>query len=231
MQHHELTALDFVTRLAIGALLGVAIGFERQWRHRAAGLHTSGLVAIGATLFALLDSAINAGDSTRILAGVVSGVGFIAAGVILRDGANVSGLNTAATIWAVAAVGAMAGIGLPADAAIGAVAIILVNVLLQPLVEWIDARGHQHPFREALYKLSVACDAKEQSSVRSALIAAAGDSGLRLESVRAANDERGRIEIRADLYASKRDHRAIEALSARLAAMPGVFASDWHAVH
>lgn len=137
---HELTSLDFVTRLAVGAALGIAIGFERQWRQRTAGLHTSGLVAIGAALFALLDTAISAGDTTRVLAGIVTGIGFLAAGVILREGANVTGLNTAATIWATAAVGALAGMGFFEYAAIGAAVIVLVNVLLQPVAERIDAR-------------------------------------------------------------------------------------------
>ena len=97
---------EFVSRLALAAVLGILIGFERQWRQRSAGLHTSSLVAIGAALFALLDTVIGRGDTTRIVAGVVTGVGFIAGGVILKSGPNISGLNTAATMWATAAVGA-----------------------------------------------------------------------------------------------------------------------------
>jgi putative Mg2+ transporter-C (MgtC) family protein len=137
---HDLTAAVFLTRLAVGAFLGIAIGFERQWRQRAAGLHTSGLVAIGATLFALLDTFVSAGDTTRVLAGIVTGVGFIAGGVILRDGANVSGLNTAATIWATAAVGALAGMGLYWHATASAV-IVVINLTTQPLAQWVDARS------------------------------------------------------------------------------------------
>jgi|SRR5579862_7757717 len=140
MKPSELTAIDFLTRLGIAALLGIAIGFERQWRQRAAGLHTSSLVSVGAALFALLDGIINAGDATRIVAGVVTGVGFIAGGVILRSGLNVTGLNTAATMWATAAVGALAGFGLFPQAAAGAVAIILLNLLLSPLADAINAR-------------------------------------------------------------------------------------------
>jgi putative Mg2+ transporter-C (MgtC) family protein len=126
--------------LGVAALLGIAIGFERQWRQRAAGLHTSTLVSIGSALFALLDQTLGAGDTTRIVAGVVTGVGFIAGGVILRSGANVSGLNTAATIWATAAVGALSGFGYWREAIGGAVAIVLFNLLLQPLANAIDAR-------------------------------------------------------------------------------------------
>ncbi len=135
-----MTALEFVSRLGVAAILGIAIGFERQWRQRATGLHTSTLVAVGAALFALLDGIIGAGDTTRIVAGVVTGVGFIAGGVILRSGVNITGLNTAATIWATSAMGALAGFGLWLEAAIGAGVIIFLNLLLQPLADAIDAR-------------------------------------------------------------------------------------------
>lgn len=135
-----MTIAEFVSRLGVAAILGIAIGFERQWRQRATGLHTSSLVAIGATLFALLDVTIAAGDTTRIVAGVVTGVGFIAGGVIVRSGINVTGLNTAATIWATAAVGALAGFGYRTEATAGAVLIILLNLLLQPLADAINAR-------------------------------------------------------------------------------------------
>ena len=144
MRPHEVAALQFLARLGFAALLGIAIGFERQWRQRAAGLHTSSLVAIGAALFALLDGIIGAGDKTRIVAGVVTGVGFIAGGVILRSGLNVTGLNTAATMWATAAVGALTGFGLYWEAASGAVAIVALNLLLQPLADAIDARTQNH---------------------------------------------------------------------------------------
>ncbi|MBV8067663.1 MAG: MgtC/SapB family protein [Candidatus Eremiobacteraeota bacterium] len=143
MQPADLTLLHFLARLGVAAGCGVAIGFERQWRQRAAGLHTSSLVAIGSALFALLDGILKAGDTTRIVAGVVTGVGFIAGGVIFRSGVNVTGLNTAATIWATAAVGALAGFGLWQEAVIGAVAIIFFNLILQPLANAIDARTRE----------------------------------------------------------------------------------------
>jgi putative Mg2+ transporter-C (MgtC) family protein len=138
------TISEFLIRLGVAALLGIAIGFERQWRQRATGLHTSSLVSIGAALFGLLDVTIRAGDTTRIVAGVVTGVGFIAGGVIFKSGLNVTGLNTAATIWATAAVGALAGFGFWAEATAGAVAIILLNLLLQPLADAINARTQEH---------------------------------------------------------------------------------------
>lgn len=135
---HHLPESIILLRLFIGSLLGVAIGFEREWRLRSAGLHTSALVAAGATLFALIAPAITAEPDFRMLAGIITGIGFLAGGVILRDGVNVTGLNTAATIWATAAVGALAGCGLLREATVGTVVIIALNVFLQPVVDYVQ---------------------------------------------------------------------------------------------
>lgn len=145
MKSPQVTAIEFVIRLAVAALLGIVIGFERQWRQRGVGLHTSSLVSIGAAMFALLDDTLDAGDTTRIAAGIVTGVGFIAGGAILRSGLTVVGLNTAATMWATAAVGALAGFGFWRQALAGAVCIVLFNGVLQPLAAAIDKRTqHRH---------------------------------------------------------------------------------------
>ena len=84
MRGTELTALEFLTRFGLAALLGMVIGFERQRRQSRAGLHTEGLIAIGASLFAMLDF-ILPGDNTRIVAGIVTGVGFLGGGVIVMN--------------------------------------------------------------------------------------------------------------------------------------------------
>src|SRR5277367_4216842 len=104
----EQTALN----LGFATLLGACIGFERQWRQRMAGLRTNSLVAIGAAGFVVF-SMMASGDNspTRVAAQVVSGVGFLGAGVILREGINITGLNTAATLWCSAMVGTFAGAG------------------------------------------------------------------------------------------------------------------------
>ena len=94
--------------LAVAVVLGSAIGFERQWRHRLAGLRTNTLVALGAASFVVFEALVpDESSPTRIAAQVVSGVGFLGAGVIFREGLNVRGLNTAATLWCSAAVGVL----------------------------------------------------------------------------------------------------------------------------
>src|SRR5262245_28626480 len=108
---------ELTLRLATALVVGVIIGIERQWRHKMPGLRTNVLVAVGAAMFCLI-AALSAHEAspTRIVAQIASGTGFLGAGVILRDGLNIRGLNTAATLWCAAAAGAMAGSGFPVPA-------------------------------------------------------------------------------------------------------------------
>jgi putative Mg2+ transporter-C (MgtC) family protein len=100
-----------IGRLLLALILGGAIGFERGWRGHAAGPHTNGLVALGAALFVMLARDLGPDAAGRVVSQVATGVGFLAGGVILRDGFRVRGLNTAATVWCVAAIGCFAGLG------------------------------------------------------------------------------------------------------------------------
>ena len=126
---------------ATSFLLGTLIGLERQWRQRTAGLRTNVLVAVGAAAFADLGMRLlGAEGATRIISYVISGIGFLGAGVILKDGTNIRGLNTAATLWCSAAVGTLSGSRLPAEAATLAGFVLAGNTLLRPLVNWVNRR-------------------------------------------------------------------------------------------
>lgn len=102
--------LPDVARLALALLLGGAIGFERRWHGHAAGPHSNALVAFGAALFVLIGRDLSGDSTARIAAQVATGIGFLSGGVILRHGMSVRGLNTAATIWCVAALGCFVGL-------------------------------------------------------------------------------------------------------------------------
>jgi putative Mg2+ transporter-C (MgtC) family protein len=137
-----MTTFQMMLRIGAGVGLGALIGFERQYRARMAGMRTNALVSVGATLFVLLSAHGFGGmadaDPTRVAAQIVSGIGFLGAGVILRDGASIRGLNTAATLWCSAAVGALAGAGLYAVAAMGAVTVLAANILLRWAARAVD---------------------------------------------------------------------------------------------
>lgn len=135
------TFSEALLRLALAAALGGAIGLEREFRHKAAGLRTNMLIALGSALFSILSVELGAGAGSpdRIAAQVVTGIGFLGAGAILRSGENVHGLTTAATIWVNAAIGMAAGLGAYTVAGIAA-AITLVVLALMPVMEGMVER-------------------------------------------------------------------------------------------
>ena len=132
---------EVILRLALAAALGAAIGFERELREREAGLRTHLLVCMGSALFTIISAygfhefltsgdAVVRSDPTRIAAQIVTGIGFLGAGAIIRQGISIRGLTTAATLWVAAAIGMAAGAGYYPGAVIGTV---LTLVALGPL--------------------------------------------------------------------------------------------------
>ncbi len=139
--------LEFLLRLCTAVFAGLCIGFERQWRHKSAGLKTTMLVTAGAAIFTMLaiqfsDFSENV-DVTRIIAQVVSGIGFLGAGIIFKEGLNVHGLTTATTMWCSAAIGCVAGSGYFIQTIICTVLVLLVNIALQPLDRLLKSRNTQ----------------------------------------------------------------------------------------
>lgn len=139
-----MSTLEFLARLAVALIAGLIIGFERQWHHKETGLKTNMLVATGAAAFVLLSIKVAASESgidvTRITAQVVMGVGFLGAGVIFREGPNVHGLNSAATIWCSAAIGCIAASGYFMEALICTFLVTIVNTVLEPVEQWLRNR-------------------------------------------------------------------------------------------
>ena len=135
--------LELIERLCLSAFLGGVLGIEREWRNKSAGLRTNILIAMGSTLFTMLSvdlSRSSGGDGTRIAAQIVTGIGFLGAGAIMRTGLDVQGLTTAATIWVNAAVGVAVGGGEYRVAIIAVVVALVALVLLGPVERLIDRR-------------------------------------------------------------------------------------------
>jgi putative Mg2+ transporter-C (MgtC) family protein len=139
--------LDLLLRLLLAAALGAAIGVERELRRKPAGLRTNMLIALGAALFTTLSlrMASDGGTPDRIAAQVVSGIGFLGAGAILRSGRNVHGMTTAATIWVNAAIGMAAGAGEFGIAALATVVTLVVLTLLPPIEAFFERRAGNGP--------------------------------------------------------------------------------------
>ncbi len=130
---------DHVVRLIMAIVLGGAIGFERELRDKPAGFRTIILMCVGACIFTIVSQVIGGPDlnNTRIAAQIVSGIGFLGAGAILRDRNSVFGLTTAATIWAVAAIGMAAGFGEFALAVLGTIAILVALFVFDFVENWV----------------------------------------------------------------------------------------------
>lgn len=118
-----------ILQVIYSIILGFLIGLERESSGKDIGIRTSSLISLGSTLFCLISSALTQGDPTRIVGQVITGVGFIGAGLIFRSENNIHGLTTATTIWCTAAVGALVGIGLNQIAFVGMLAVIIINKL------------------------------------------------------------------------------------------------------
>ncbi len=132
---------EILLRLMVALVLGGAIGLERRWRGHEAGPHTNALVATGAALFVIAGIELGSDAGPRILAQVAAGIGFLAGGVILRDGLHVRGLNTAGTVWCVAALGCFVGLGRLVLAAEATAVVIIANGLfhlLEHRVKFLD---------------------------------------------------------------------------------------------
>ena len=226
----ELHSLFFtLLALAVAFCLGTLIGFERQWRQHQAGLRTNALVALGAALFVSLSRLMgDEGSPTRIASYIVSGLGFLGGGVILRDGLTVKGMNTAATLWCTGAVGTLVGAGFALEGVIGTVAVLAVHLGLRPLVRWVETRTRITTDVETNYRVRVVCGEGESAHIRAILLRHIGGharmsvQGISTEE----SDKEGKVIV-ADVYALERNDRALEEIVARLSIEPEVTEVSW----
>lgn len=237
-------ALDNVTTefglVAIAFLLCSCIGLERQFQHKAAGVRTHALVGLGSCVFTLIGvygfaelvefEAVR--DPGRIAAQIVSGIGFLGAGVIMKQGASISGLNTAATLWASAAVGALAGGGLVWVAAAGAGVVIAANVLLRPVGRTLDRRlgsTGREKNTEVEYTFEVRCAREDEVEVRAIVFDAVHRPDLTVQSIAATDLPEDIVVITATVSSAERDDHQIELAIADVIHTPEVLGVRWSA--
>jgi putative Mg2+ transporter-C (MgtC) family protein len=228
----HMPAVELLVRVGLATVLGVAIGIERQWRSRMAGLQTMALVSMGSALYLVL-GAYSFGretDPTRVGAQIVTGVGFLGAGVIMKQGLSVTGLNTAATLWATAAVGALAGAWMWREALAGAAIIIAGNGFLYPLAVWMD-HLHVKTGREvppADYLLEVVCGADAETALRALIVHTLTRPGFHLKSLRSVDTGiPNEVQVRAELSAAQRDDTVLDTAVGTLSAESTVHVVRW----
>lgn len=215
--------------LALAIALGAAIGFERQWRQRLAGLRTNTLVALGAASFVMF-AGLYPGEAspTRVAAQVVSGIGFLGAGVIFKEGLNVRGLNTAATLWCSAAVGMLAGGGALWQAAMVAAAVVSVNLLLRPLVGLINRQPLGTSETETHYAVRVVCRGADEAHIRALLFQGIHSGRLHMRQLDSLDIEgTDRVEVTASVTGSESNSAAVEQIVGRLSLEASVTVAGW----
>jgi putative Mg2+ transporter-C (MgtC) family protein len=225
---------DFFGRAGAALVLGAGVGLERQWRQRMAGLRTNALVALGAALFELLATLMLAGlhgvDPTRVAAYVISGIGFLGAGVILRDGVNVRGINTAATIWCSAALGVLCGAGYIIQAIIGAALIVAAHLLLRPVARRVDRLPATTDSEvQTVYRFAAVCRSADEAHIRALVVQALTSDEFVLRAVRSEDLDPGGglVEVAAELTSYGRDDVALETAVSRLSLEPSVTSVEW----
>ncbi len=223
----ETAAMNLGTAMACGAL----IGSERQVRQRMAGLRTNALVALGAASFVVF-AALFPGEvsPTRVAAQVVSGIGFLGAGIIFRDGFNVHGLNTAATLWCSAAVGMMAGAGALVFAVMLTGFVVFVNLGLRPLVKFLKKHTRAGVPLSRAFRLSLEVAPEDEAAMRALVLRNVAIGGLHLSEVAARSLPEGRVELTATVSGEGLTDHAFEQAMARIAAEPGLGRVSWQPV-
>ena len=220
--------LDTLVSLLVAFVFGTLIGAERQYRQRSAGLRTNVLVAVGAAAFVDLANHLTGQEgSVRVIAYVVSGIGFLGAGAIMKEGMSVRGLNTAATLWASAAVGSCAGADMIAQSALLTVFVLAGNTLLRPLVNAIDRIPLHERSSEATYEVLVTTDAAGAPGLREAVTDKLDEASYPVRETTVIHRPGSIVEIVAVLVSSAIEPEELEAVISDIKQLPGVTHATW----
>lgn len=221
----ELAAMNLALALFCGAL----IGSERQVRQRMAGLRTNALVALSAAAFVVFSALYpNEVSPTRVAAQVVSGIGFLGAGIIFRHGFTIHGLNTAATLWCSAAVGMMAGSGAWIFAVMMTGFVIFVNLGLRPLVKWLKKTTRAGVPLTQEFRILIRCSADTQADTRAAALQALAQNGVRIVGFQKGDEDEQGIQT-LEILVSTEDHpeNVQHKIAAPLILEPGIMSVEW----
>ena len=215
---------EIAGRLLLSVIFGSLVGIERQWHHKNAGLKTNTLVAFGATTFALLAELGFGPNSSpsQVAAGVVTGIGFVGAGVIMRRGGSVQGINTAATLWATTGMGLAIGAGHYSLAWMAVVLILVVQVFWRWIGEWIDKRS-QLIVPSAEYAVTLEFLPPAAERVRSAWSSFSSHPGVFVQRyAESRNPAKQETQIEAMLMLSENQVRGLTALGQQLTDFDGM---------
>jgi putative Mg2+ transporter-C (MgtC) family protein len=226
MHPPSLALTDVVSRMCFGLLLGAMIGFERQWHQKTAGLKTNALVALGAAGFVTFGTAAGGGNPSVVAAQIVTGIGFLGAGVIMREGVNVHGLNTAATLWCSAMVGALCGFGIWQAGGVAALLVVFANLILRPVANRLNTRVQAGNESESHYTISLTCAPADSTRLRQALLTALAEFHLQYQRLATQSDATQTI-ITTEAISPHVADDAVEKLVAGMDQDSAVLGTSW----
>ena len=219
---------DTALSLSAAFIFGGLIGLERQYRQRTAGLRTNILVALGAAIFVDAGNRLTGHDgAVHVMAYVVSGIGFLGAGVIMREEGNVRGINTAATLWASGAVGACAGADLILEAGLATAFILAANTLLRPVVTFINKQPLDTVSVEVTNSVYIITPKHAQKHALRQFIQTLEAAGYQTQDIQVHQFGADDIEIQAVLTASAVDGDEMDRLIAKIADQEFVIQAFW----
>lgn len=188
----------FILRITICFILSILIGIERQYRHKTVGLRTNVLVSLGAFMFVSASFYVVDSDATRIAAQVVSGIGFLGAGVILKDGNRIKGLNTAATLWCVSSIGVLTAFGMLKEAAIGTLFILISNIALRLVSHKIMDKVKT----QENCIIDVVCDKDEEKIIRNLIIKLTNKYNLTMKGFEKIKTDNNKVNLKINIISN-----------------------------
>ena len=213
----------FIYRLIICYILSILIGIERLYRNKATGLRTNALVGLGSFLFVTVSVTDGSLDKYRIASQVVCGMGFLGAGIILRNGNKVRGLNTAATLWTVAAIGVLCAYGFILEAIAGAFLVLFSNVFLRDISSKIIEKINNNSREKCI--IDVTCDDEIEVVIRTLITENIEKNSIQMESLNRNKDTNKSVKLRFEFITSRPE--LIMDLVNRLSEEVGVHKVNW----
>jgi putative Mg2+ transporter-C (MgtC) family protein len=228
-----MSLFDFTLRLCVAFLCGAIIGLERQFHQHTAGLRTGTLVSAGAAIFVLV-AGLTPGNFSplNIAPQIVTGVGFLCAGVIMRDGLHVRGLNTAGTLWCACGIGVLAGAGYYAPAFAGTGVVLAANLILRPIANYISLHTPESTETTVRYQVRVTCSSHLETHIRSLLMQAIAEENLSLQAIQSVKDaqDQTKVDVCANLQCDSRQDKSLEQVVAHMSLEEGVSSVRWEIV-
>lgn len=226
----------FLIRLLIAVALGTVIGTERQLTKHMTGIVTNVIVCVGAfafTAFSYLAAKENAGtDVTRIAAQIVSGIGFLGAGVIISDGTKVKGINTAASIWAAASVGILCCLDKCWYAVAVAGTIVFSHLIIHPVSDFIQKRQQYDKEKtkklESFYRISIVCSEDNADEIKTNLIQYLREiDDILLRNLEMSDQDNGNVKVRAEISTKTKNNELVEHIITHVGKHENIISTGW----